>query len=96
MENGNSNWGSLLAMFLLGSLIGAGIALLMAPSSGQETRSMIRDKGVELRDRAASTMEETRHKAEMAMEDMTSTAKDKANMLKDRAQQTMEQGRQAL
>lgn len=91
MENRYSNWGSLAAMFLLGGLIGAGIALLMAPSSGQETRSIIRDKGMELRDRATSTVEDTRHKAERAMDDLASTAKDKADTLKDRAQQTLRQ-----
>jgi gas vesicle protein len=38
----------------------------MAPQSGEETRQMIRDKGIELRDQAVETAEEARHKAEAA------------------------------
>ena len=35
--------GSILLSFLLGGLVGAGFALLMAPQSGRETRQKIKD-----------------------------------------------------
>ncbi len=36
------NTGSLVAAFLLGALLGAGVALLTAPRSGKETREELR------------------------------------------------------
>ncbi len=36
--------------FLLGLLVGAGAALLLAPQSGEETRRVIRERGRRLRD----------------------------------------------
>ena len=44
-----------MAGFVIGGLIGAGVALLMAPQSGEETRALIADKSIELRDRATET-----------------------------------------
>jgi gas vesicle protein len=38
-----------IAAFLLGALVGAGIALLFAPSSGQETQRRIREQASRLR-----------------------------------------------
>lgn len=37
--------------FVLGGMIGAAVALLMAPASGQDTRDQIRSEGIALRDR---------------------------------------------
>ncbi len=62
--------GSFMSWFrglLLGGMIGAGIAMLSTPRSGEENRQMLRDKGMELRDRAAATVEDTRQKANEAV-----------------------------
>jgi gas vesicle protein len=48
--------------FLIGGLIGAGIALLSAPYSGQETRNRLREKSIEIKDKAVETAQETRNK----------------------------------
>jgi gas vesicle protein len=40
---------SLISMFIVGGLLGAGVALLMAPQSGRRTRLKIRDKGRDCR-----------------------------------------------
>jgi gas vesicle protein len=55
----------------IGGLMGAATALLVAPQSGEETRTMIRDKGievrdkgVELKDKAVATADQTRAQAE--------------------------------
>ena len=55
--------GSFLAGFVIGGLIGAGVALLMAPQSGEETRALIADKSIELRDRASETATDYQTKA---------------------------------
>jgi len=44
--------GSLLLSFLLGGLVGAGFALLLAPQSGSETRQKIRDLTDDVKEKA--------------------------------------------
>jgi gas vesicle protein len=56
-DNGNNIF-SFLAGFVFGGLVGAIAALIMAPQSGEETRLMIRDKSIELKDMATSTASE--------------------------------------
>jgi gas vesicle protein len=49
---------------LVGALSGAIAALLVAPQSGAETRTMIKDKSIELRDKAQQTAEQARVKTD--------------------------------
>ena len=75
---------SLISMFIVGGLLGAGVALLMAPQSGRRTRLKIRDKGMELRERAAETAEDTRHRAGHTLDDWASSTRERVSSLKDR------------
>jgi gas vesicle protein len=43
---------------LIGSLVGAGVALLTAPRSGEETRTLLKEKGSEIKAKAATTLED--------------------------------------
>jgi gas vesicle protein len=45
------------AGLLVGGLAGAAVSLLMTPQSGKETRGQIQQKGLELRDQAAESVE---------------------------------------
>ena len=55
----NQNSGALfLAGLVTGGLVGASLALLLAPQSGEETRNQIRDKGYELRDKGYELRDE--------------------------------------
>ncbi len=63
MADNSGDLGSFLAGFVIGGLIGAGVALLMAPQSGEETRALIADKSIELRDRAVETAEDVQSQA---------------------------------
>lgn len=63
MADNSGDLGSFLAGFVIGGLIGAGVALLMAPQSGEETRALIADKSIELRDRAAETATDVQARA---------------------------------
>ena len=75
---------SLIAMFIVGGMVGAGVALLMAPQSGRRTRSKIRDKGAEIREKAVETAEDTRHLASHTLDDWASSTKDRFSSLKER------------
>lgn len=58
-ENGNGGTlASFLAGLIIGGFVGAIAALLLAPQSGEETRTLIHDKGIELKDKAAVSAEE--------------------------------------
>jgi gas vesicle protein len=48
---------------VIGGLVGAGVALLSAPQSGQETRAAIRQRGIELKDRAVEEINMGRARA---------------------------------
>ncbi len=49
--------GSIMVPFLLGGLVGAGVALLLAPKSGKELRKDIKDVASKTGDTIASTVE---------------------------------------
>lgn len=53
---------SMFLSFLLGGLVGAGIALLMAPKSGRETRQRIRDFADDVREKAENYAEQAKGK----------------------------------
>ena len=52
------------ALFGAGVLVGAGLALLFAPTSGRELREEIGERAAELKDRAASVVESTAGEAQ--------------------------------
>jgi gas vesicle protein len=61
----NHNGGLLFfAGLVTGGVIGASLALFLAPQSGKETRDQIRDKGIELRDGAVEGFTETSQRAQ--------------------------------
>jgi gas vesicle protein len=84
-----SGGGEFIAGFLVGALIGAAAAILFAPQSGEETRVMIHDKGIELKDRAEELSVEARRRAEEAQ----AQAKGKAQEIQTRVKQAIEEGK---
>ena len=68
MSNDNGNFGSFFAGLVLGGLIGAGVALLYAPQSGEETRILIKDKSIELKDTTVEKAAELQEKGKAAYE----------------------------
>ena len=84
MHERETNVVSIISAFALGGLIGAGVALLMAPQSGEETRNMIRNRSEELRERAMDTAEETRHRAESAMDDLAKQTRQQTEEMRRR------------
>jgi gas vesicle protein len=56
-----------LGLITVGAIIGAGVALLLAPKTGEETREMLREKGVDLARRAQERGEEVARRAQETM-----------------------------
>ena len=103
MGDSNSDFGA----FLAGFVIGAATALLLAPQSGEETRTVIRDKSIELKDKAAESTAETRAraekayaeaqaKAETAMKEMQTRADELAQQAKVKTDEIKQQGQVVL
>jgi len=63
MPNRNE-FGAFAIGFLVGGLAAGVAALLFAPQSGEETRELIKEKSIELRDQAQLTAEEAMARAE--------------------------------
>lgn len=60
--------GSVVLAFVLGGLVGAGIALLTAPQSGRETREKIKELSDETRKKAAEYAGQVKDKFSHAVE----------------------------
>ena len=60
--------GTFLAGLVLGGLVGAAIAMLLAPASGPETRRQIKEKGLELKSQAELQVDDARKRAEELQE----------------------------
>ncbi|MBI5842661.1 MAG: YtxH domain-containing protein [Chloroflexi bacterium] len=93
-------FGAFLVGFIVGGLSGAVVALLFAPQSGEETRALIKDKSIELRDKAQVTAEEALARAEQVAseartraEELTKEARTRAEEL---AREVRERGKSAV
>jgi len=69
--------------FLLGLAIGAGVALLFAPRSGQEMRGEIKRRVKRVGDQAADTFSEARERVEQRLESARITLEEKKQRMTD-------------
>ena len=79
-------FGAFLVGFIVGGLTGAVVSLLFAPQSGEETRALIKDKSIELRDKASVTAEQALEKAEAVAAEARARADELAKELKSRGE----------
>lgn len=81
----NNNIGSFFIGLTVGALIGAVTSLLLAPQSGEETRQVIKEKAIELKDKSVETYEETKRQAEIAYKDALAKAEELAKVTREKA-----------
>lgn len=67
-EDSGCSISSVLLSFILGGIVGAGIALLMSPQSGRETREKIKELAEDVKDRATGYMEQAKDKVSTTIE----------------------------
>ncbi|MBE7550260.1 MAG: YtxH domain-containing protein [Anaerolineales bacterium] len=78
------NSGTLFFVGLMtGGLVGAGLALLLTPQSGEETRSQLRDKSLELKEEAAKGLAEASQRAQ-----------EQAAVWQEKSKEVVEKGKQ--
>src|SRR5512140_321958 len=86
------DFSAFLIGFLIGGLTGAVVSLLLAPQSGEETRALIRDKAIELGDKASETAEDAYARAEAAAADARARADELAKLARARAEDLQHRG----
>jgi gas vesicle protein len=91
MADDSRGW-EFLTGFLLGTVVGAAVALLLAPQSGEDTRELIRDRGIELKGRATDLTDTGRKRAEELAED----ARRRAEEARERGRLVLEEQRNRL
>jgi len=96
MSDKNDNFGAFLAGLFLGGLTGGIVALLFAPRSGGETRTVIRDKAIELHDKANEAMEETISQAEKAANEAAKKAEGVYTQAKTKISEVAKKGQVIL
>ena len=74
--------GSVLLSFLLGGVVGAGLALLFAPQSGRETRQKIKDLTDEVKDKTTEYVKQAKEKATSIVDEGKEYYDEKKSILK--------------
>lgn len=77
--------------FLVGTLVGAGLALLFAPQSGEETQEEIKTRARKLKDAAEEKMREAQH----TLEERLDEARHGVETRVDSVREAVESGRHA-
>jgi gas vesicle protein len=68
MKEEGSGVGAVILSFFLGGLVGAGVALLLAPKPGSDTRQKIKELAEEVKGKAEGYYEQAREKASSTVE----------------------------
>jgi gas vesicle protein len=78
--------------FVFGGLIGAAVAMLYAPYSGEKTRTLLINNGQVIKDKAMNSIRE----AQVRMESLTEESKKRLGQLQEIGQHTLEEQKQSL
>ncbi len=82
MKDDGYSSGSVLLSFLLGGVVGAGLALLFAPQSGRETRQQIKDLADDVKEKSAEYVTQAKEKATSLVEEGKGYYDEKKSILK--------------
>ena len=89
-------FGAFLIGFVVGGVAGAITALLLAPQSGEETRAIIKEKSIELADRAGETVDDAYSQAEKAAIEARTRFDELAKLTRDRSTELAQRGQVIL
>ncbi len=98
MSDQNSGGAEFFAGLVIGGLVGAALALLLAPQSGEETRAQIRDKSLELKDRAEEGVLEARQMAQVQLahlQEQVTHLQGQVAGLQEKGKETLEKSKQS-
>lgn len=93
MSDEGGEIGAFMAGFVIGGLVGAATALIMAPQSGAETRAQITAKGDEWRHTGEQRLQDYRDYAGTAVSDTRGRMADTSGQIQERARIVLDEGK---
>ena len=85
----NNNPQNILISLLVGSLAGAVAMLLFAPQSGKQTRDLLEEKSIQLRDRTTKDIKKAVKQIRSQTDHITADVREKADELKQLGQEKL-------
>lgn len=95
-NNGSSDIGAFLAGFVIGGLVGAAAALILAPQSGETTRHQLMDRGRELRQASGERLAEARTKTEDYLNETRGRINNATQQAQERTRIVLDQGKERV
>lgn len=101
----NNDLGAFLAGFVIGGLVGAATALILAPQSGEETRSQIANRSHDLREASSEQVrhyrdvadaysQEYRERAEQVLDNTRNRVQEAGDQVQERARIVLDSGKE--
>jgi len=92
----HDDFGAFLIGFVVGGVAGAVAALLLAPQSGEETRALIKDKSIELRDMATQQADLVSSKTSGIAEEAKTRGMEAYENVRTRGKETVDSVKKAV
>jgi len=73
----SGNGGTVFLSFLVGAVVGGGLALLMAPRSGEETREQLKVAGDEARERMRNVLDDAERRLRQPLDEIQQMLEEK-------------------
>lgn len=89
----HNDLGAFLAGFVIGGLVGAATALILAPQSGEETRTQLVNQSLALRDAGEASMRHYRDIAETYTHDFLDRAEEMSEQVQEQARIVLDSGK---
>lgn len=96
MSDNRSEFGAFMAGFVIGGLVGAATALILAPQSGSETRAQIASRGDELWQAGEQQFLDYRDKAGTAVTQAQEKVQETSGQVQERARIVLDEGKSML
>jgi gas vesicle protein len=94
MSDSDAEIGAFMAGFVIGGLVGAATALILAPQSGAETRAQIATKSDEMRQAGEQQFADYKRKAGEAVSETQSRVQTSSDEIQERARIVLDEGKQ--
>jgi gas vesicle protein len=84
-----------LGSFVLGALVGAGVALLLAPRSGEETQALLRERALEVKGSAEEKVRDAQRQLEARLDEARAGVQSRVERVRDAVDAGREAARDA-
>lgn len=92
----NNDLGAFLAGFVIGGLVGAATALILAPQSGEETRTQLLNQSLALREAGEASMRQYREMAETYAHEFIDRAEEVGDQVQEQARIVLDSGKERV